>query len=241
MTSPEIKVVTDLSALVEETADRIASAARSAIADHGTFSLGLSGGSTPEPVYRRLAEEPYGSAIDWGKVKIFFGDERCVPADSTQSNYRMARETILSKVPIAEGNVFRMRGEIDPNDAAIEYGRLLKAQFGDGGVDMILLGMGDDGHTASLFPETEALNESKHRCVANFVPKMNTWRITMTAPFINRADAVVFLVSGGGKASRVAEVLKGPREPRRLPSQLIHPVNGRLTWLLDSAAAAGIG
>lgn len=240
MTSPELKVVSDLIALVEEAADRIASAARAALGDHEFFSVALSGGSTPEPVYRRLTEEPYRSAIEWGRVRVYFGDERCVPPDSDQSNYHMAMGAMLSRVPIPPENVFRMRGEIDPNEAAIEYGKLLKEHFGDGGLDMILLGMGDDGHTASLFPGTEALNETRHRCVANFVAKMNTWRITMTAPFINRADRVMFLVSGAGKAHRVTEVLEGPREPERLPSQLIHPVNGRLTWLLDSAAA-GMG
>jgi 6-phosphogluconolactonase len=149
----------------------------------------------------------------------------------------MAREAMLSRVPVPSENVFRMRGEIDPNEAAVEYGRLLKEHFGDGGLDLILLGMGDDGHTASLFPGTAALNETKHRCVANFVPKMNAWRITMSAPFINRADQVVFMVSGAGKAKVLREVLEGPRDPQRLPSQLIHPVNGGLTWLLDSAAA----
>ena len=237
MTSPEIKVVPDLKSLIEEAADRIASAARSAIADHDSFSIALSGGSTPEPVYRRLTEEPYLSAIDWAKVRIYFGDERCVPPDSDQSNYHMARKALLDRVPIPASNVFRMRGEIDPNEAAIECGKLLKEHFGDGGLDLVLLGMGDDGHTASLFPETEALNEAKHRCVANFVPKLNAWRITMTAPFINRADNVIFLVSGAGKAARVTEILEGPRDPHRLPSQLIHPVNGKLTWILDSAAA----
>ena len=239
-TSPEIKVVADLNALVEEAADRIASAARSAIGDHDSFSLALSGGSTPEPVYRRLTEEPYRSAIEWPKVRIYFGDERCVPPDSDQSNYHMAQGAMLTRVPISPQNVFRMRGEIDPNQAAIEYGRLLKERFEDGGLDLVLLGMGDDGHTASLFPETEALNETKHRCVANFVPKLNTWRITLTAPFINKSDAVMFMVSGAGKSQRVAEVLEGPLDPRRLPSQMIHPVNGRLTWLLDSGAA-GMG
>jgi len=240
LTPREIKVVPDLNALLEEAADRVASAARGAISDHDSFSIALSGGSTPEPVYRRLTEEPYRSAIDWARVRVYFGDERCVPPDSAQSNYHMAQGAMLSKVPIPPQNVFRMRGEIDPNDAAIEYGKLLKEHFQDGGLDLVLLGMGDDGHTASLFPGTEALKETKHRCVANFVPKMNTWRITMSAPFINKADRVMFLVSGTGKAQRVAEVLEGPRDPERLPSQLIHPANGHLTWLLDSGAA-GMG
>jgi 6-phosphogluconolactonase len=114
---------------------------------------------------------------------------------------------------------------------------MLKEKFGDGGMDLILLGMGDDGHTASLFPETEALNETKHRCVANFVPKLNTWRLTLTAPFINRAGQVLILVSGASKAQRLQEVLEGPPDPRRLPVQLIKPTVGRLTWLVDAPAA----
>lgn len=238
MSNPQIKVVADLPALVEAAADDFAVAALAAIADHGTFSVALSGGSTPEPVYRRLTQPPYDTAIDWQRVRIYFGDERCVPPDSPQSNYHTARAAMLSPLPIPEANVFRMRGEIEPEQAATEYGRLLKEHFGDGGMDLVLLGMGDDGHTASLFPHTAALNEAKHRCVANFVPKLNAWRITLTAPFINRADAVTFLVSGAAKADRVREVIRGPRDPDRLPSQLIQPVNGRLSWLLDSAAAA---
>src|SRR6185312_28871 len=127
--------------------------------------------------------------------------------------------------------------ELDPEQAAIEYGKLLKDQFRESGLDLILLGMGPDGHTASLFPETAALQETKHRCVANFVPKLNTWRITMTAPFINRAKSICFLISGADKAERLKEVLHGPRDPQRLPSQLISPASGRLTWLVDASSA----
>jgi 6-phosphogluconolactonase len=133
-----------------------------------------------------------------------------------------------------------MRGEIDPHVAAKEYGEMLKEKFGDGGLDLILLGMGPDGHTASLFPGTEALHESKHRCVANYVDKLKSWRITLSAPFINRAREVMFLVVGADKAERVAEVLEGARDPQRLPSQLIAPTEGALVWVMDSAAA-GMG
>jgi 6-phosphogluconolactonase len=118
---------------------------------------------------------------------------------------------------------------------------MLKEKFGDGGIDLVLLGMGDDGHTASLFPETEALDETKHRCVANFVPKLNTWRLTLTAPFINRSAQVILLVSGASKAQRLQEVLEGAPDPRRLPVQLIKPASGRLTWLVDAAAAGMTG
>jgi 6-phosphogluconolactonase len=144
---------------------------------------------------------------------------------------------MLDRVPIKSQNVHRMPGEIDPQQAAMQYGQLLKDKFGDGGLDVILLGMGDDGHTASLFPGTAALNETHHRCVANFVPKLNAWRLTMTAPFINRAAEVIILVADAAKAKRVAEVLEGPRDPQRLPIQLIQPDPGRLLWIMDRAAA----
>jgi 6-phosphogluconolactonase len=237
MFSPEIKVLPDLSALVEEAAARIAAEARHAIEQEGKFAIALAGGNTPRPVYERLTREPHRSSIEWPKVHVFFGDERCVPPESDQSNYRMAREAILSKLPIPQESVFRIHGEIDPKQAATGYGQLLKDQFGDGGLDLVLLGMGPDGHTASLFPDTEALKETKHRCVANYVGKLKTWRVTMTAPFINRAGLVMFLVSGADKAQRLAEVLEGPPDQTRLPSQMIQPASGRLVWLLDSAAA----
>lgn len=240
MTSPEIKVVPDATALAAEGADRWVKLAEQAIAERGRFSVALSGGHTPEAMFKLLAQDPYRSQVAWENVEIFFGDERCVPPDSPESNHRMASESLLRKVPIPGDNIYRIRGEIDPSDAAIEYGQMLKEKFGDGGLDLIYLGMGPDGHTASLFPGTEALAETKHRCVANFVPKLNAWRVTMSAPFINRARNVIFLVAGADKAERVAEVLEGPPDPQRLPSQLIRPTEGQLTWILD-AGAAGMG
>ena len=183
----------------------------------------FSGGSTPKALHAHLASEPLQSQIDWMHVHIFFGDERTVPPDHADSNYRMAHETLLSKVPIPGDNVHRMRGEIDPQTAAKEYGEMLKTEFGDGGLDFVILGMGDDGHTASLFPQTTALKESKHRCVANHVEKLNTWRITLTAPFINRAANVLVLIAGAAKAERVSEVLELADDPERLPIQMIDP------------------
>jgi 6-phosphogluconolactonase len=204
------------------------------------FSLALSGGSTPKVMFELLASNAYQPRVDWAKVQIFFADERCVPPDHKDSNYRMAHETLLSKVPIPGDNVYRMAGELDPNEAATEYGQMLKEKFSDGGLDLILLGMGDDGHTASLFPGTAAVKEAKHRCVANYAENSTTgksWRITLTAPFINRARAVMVLVAGESKAKRLAEVLEGPREPERLPVQLIDPSPGKLIWIVDAAAA----
>jgi 6-phosphogluconolactonase len=238
MTNTEIKVVPDAKALTEEAARRIVAAAEEKLADNNHFfSLALSGGSTPKALYELLASEPYRSQLNWSKIEIYFGDERCVPPDHPDSNYLMAYNAMLSKLPLPEPNIHRMRGEISPQAAAIEYGQLLQEKFKDGGPDLVLLGMGDDGHTASLFPGTSALDETHHRCVANYVDKMKTWRITMTYPFLNKASEVMMLISGVGKASRLEEVLEGPRDPKRLPIQGIQPA-GKLTWLLDAPAAS---
>jgi 6-phosphogluconolactonase len=232
--SVEIRILPDAQAVTQEAARRIVVAAGSV---SGIFSLVLSGGSTPKSLYELLASPAYRSEIDWAKVEIYFGDERCVPPTDSLSNYHMAQTAMLSKLPIDESRVHRIHGEMDPQEAAIEYGRLLKSKFGDGGPDMVLLGMGEDGHTASLFPGTAALNETHHRCTANFVPKLDAWRVTMTYPFLNRAAAVMVLVVGVVKAKRLQEVLHGPHDVQRLPIQGIEPISGKLTWLLDATAA----
>lgn len=235
---PKIHISLDAEALAAEAARRVVEMAGACVAESGSFTFALAGGKTPEALYRLLAAEPYRSAVDWPRVEIYFGDERCVPPYHPDSNYRMAKEILLDRVPITPENVHRMRGEIEPQAAAIEYGQMLKDRFGDGGLDLALLGMGDDGHTASLFPGTAALTETHHRCVANRVEKLNTWRITLSAPFINRSREVLILVSGAGKAARVKEVIEEAYEPQRLPIQLIQAASGGLTWLLDTAAAS---
>jgi len=237
MVDPEIKVLPDVPDIAHEAAERIVAAAERAAGEGRTFSIALSGGSTPKALFELLATNLYKPRIDWPKVEVFFGDERNVPFDHKDSNFRMAREALLSKVPIPGDNVYRMAGELDANEAARQYGQMLKEKFADDGLDLILLGMGDDGHTASLFPGTAALSETKHRAVGNYVEKLKTWRITLTAPFINRAGEILILVSGASKAQRLAEVLEGPRDPQRLPIQLINPASGRLAWLVDAAAA----
>ena len=242
--TPRIRVFPDPATVALEAAELFVQLADEAIGLTGRFTVALAGGSTPDAMYKLLTEEPFRSRVDWAKVEVFFGDERCVPPDHAESNYRMAREALLSKVPIPGDNVYRMRGEeSDHNVAAKEYGEMLKEKFGDGGLDLCLLGMGDDGHTASLFPHTEAIHERKHRVVAHFVEKSTTgqsWRITLTAPFINRCRDVLVLVTGAKKATRVAEVLEGPRDPERLPIQLVAPASSRYTWMMDTAAA-GMG
>ena len=237
MAQGNVEIFADPSAVTQEAARRIVAAAGAA---KGIFSLVLSGGNTPKALYELLASPQFRTQIDWSKVEIYFGDERCVPPDNSESNYLMAQTALLSKVPIDASRIHRIRGEIDPAAAAMEYGQMLKSKFTGGGADMLLLGMGDDGHTASLFPGTAALNETHHRCVANFVPKMNTWRVTLTYPFLNKSAAVMILAVGAGKAQRLVEVLQGPRDPHRLPIQGIEPAGGKLAWMLDAAAAAGL-
>ena len=245
MIDPEIKVFPDPAAVAQEAADRFVGLAEASIALAERFTVALSGGSTPLKMFDVLTRDPHKSAVDWARVEVFFADERCVPPDHPESNYRAAREGMLAKLPIPGDNIYRMRGEIDPNEAAKEYGLMLKEKFGDnGGLDLVLLGMGADGHTASLFPGTPALSETKHRCVAQFVERSTTgpsWRVTLTAPFINRARDVLFLVTGAEKAARLSEVLEGPKDPQRLPAQLIAPAQGKLSWLLDAAAAGMTG
>lgn len=240
---PDLRTFPDSAAVARAASEIIVPTARDAAIGGRNFSLVLSGGSTPKLLYQLLAAEPVRSQVDWGRFEVFFGDERVVPPDHADSNFKMANDAMLSKVPIPAGNVHRMRGEIDPNEAAKEYGLLLKEKFGEGGADVTLLGMGDDGHTASLFPGTAAIDEPHHRVVAHFVENSTTgksWRITTTAPFINRSKQVLIMVTGGGKAGRLKEVLTGPRDPHRLPIQLIRPSGGTVTWLLDTAAAAQV-
>jgi len=214
--------VSDAVALIE-------SAANEAISERGIFSLALSGGNTPKPVFEALAKRP----LDWSKVIVTFGDERCVPPDDEQSNYLMARRTILDAIPIPAENVLRMKGEIDPATAAKEYEAELRERAG-GGVfrhDLILLGMGPDGHTASLFPGTPALTESERLVVENYVPKMSMWRITFTYPLLDAARHVCFLVNSAGKDAILDEVFSGKSD---YPCAAVAPKDGKLTWLLGA-------
>lgn len=240
MAAPEIKVLPDVSAIAREAADRIVLAASEAIAANGRFAIALAGGSTPKALYELLASDGYKSQIDWVRTEVFFGDERGVPPDHAESNYLMAQKSLLSKVPIPGDNVYRMRGEIDVNEAAKEYGLMLKEKFGAGGVDLALLGLGEDAHTASLFPGTPAVRETEHRVMGQLVENSTTgrsYRITMTAPFLNRSKEILFLVAGQGKSKAVKQVIEGDRDPHKYPAQLIDAATTRVTWLLDPGAA----
>jgi 6-phosphogluconolactonase len=223
--------------LAEAAAREFAARAAEAIEDHGRFAVVLAGGSTPKATYEILARD-YGDRVDWGKVHVFFGDERSVPPDHEDSNYKMAREALLGHVPV--GSVHRMQGELPPDEAAEAYEQELRDFFGPEELpqfDLILLGTGGDGHTASLFPETSALEVHDRRVVANPVLKLETTRVTLTVPVINAARAVYFLVAGEGKAEPVAEILEGNPDPREYPASLIQPHAGPV-WMLDRAAAS---
>jgi 6-phosphogluconolactonase len=243
----KISVYPDKESLISGAADFIAEAAIQAIAARGRFTLALSGGNTPRPVYARLATADYRDRIDWSKVQVFFGDERSVPPDDPQSNYLMARTALLDQVPLPEGNVYRIRGEDPPEQAAFDYAGVLQRTFGGDaaaggpppeGFDLILLGMGDNGHTASLFPGLAVVTEPVRWVMAQYVEVVGMWRVTMTPVVINAARRVVFLVSGANKAEVLQRVLEGPYQPVVLPSQIIKPAPGELHWLLDAPAAA---
>ena len=205
------------------------------------FSIALSGGQTPKRVYELLAtEEEFKDQIKWELVHIFFGDERPVPPDDPASNYGMALAALLSKIPIPDSNIHPIAGQGDPQANARKYEGELKSHFAGLSwprFDLVLLGMGEDGHTASLFPGTTAIEEKTTWVVANWVARLNEYRLTLTAPAINAAANILFLVSGEKKASRLKEVLSGPLQPEVLPAQLIKPGNGSLTWMVDAAAA----
>lgn len=238
---PNVLVFDDAESVARAAAERIADIARASIAARGLYTLVLSGGSTPRRVYELLAGEEFGERIDWPNVHVFFGDERMVPPDHAESNYRMAHEALLARVPIPPENVHRIEGLGDAAANASSYESALRGLFGEEvewpRLDHVLLGMGDDGHTASLFPGTTVLDEQRLWVAPNWVEKLGAWRVTLTAPAINAARHVTFLVNGSGKAERVREVLKGERDPSRLPSQLIRPHDGTLEWFVDRAAA----
>ena len=242
----QTEVVPNKEALVNVACELITAAAALSIGRRGFFRLALSGGSTPRAVYAALARD---GDIDWRRWHLFWGDERPVAPDHADSNYHMVKETLLDKLDIQPGIVMRMLGEVDPAAAAASYEgtvrELAPANYRalTGSLprfDMILLGMGDDGHTASLFPRTAALDEVERLVVANEVPQLGVTRLTFTAPLINASRRVLFLVSGAEKSGVLRDVITGPTDPHRLPSQLIHPVAGNLIWLVDREAFSAI-
>jgi 6-phosphogluconolactonase len=242
-TKTEVVTLSSREAVTAATADALVDAAATAIAARGRFLLVLSGGSTPKALYELLATPGYATRIDWTRVHVFWGDERCVAPDDRSSNYRMAREALLDRVPISPEAIHRMRGEDPPEQGAAAYEADLHKVFGAGPprFDLVLLGMGDNGHTASLFPGLTAVRERARWVVAEYVGEVDMWRLTMTPPALNAAVRVVFVVVGADKAPMLSRVLEGPRDVDLLPAQVIVPTDGVLTWMVDAAAAAKLG
>jgi len=239
-----IEILADAEALALRAADLFALAAQEAAAARGRFAVALSGGETPRALYRLLARQQFSQKIPWRRLQLYWGDERCVPPDDAASNYGMAREAFLKHVPIADAGVHRVRGEEGPDAAALAYEKELRALAALERprselpvFDLVLLGLGGDGHTASLFPHGDALAVEERFAVATQAPD-GAPRVTVTYPVINAARRVWFLVSGAAKAGMVAEVLEGLRVPDAVPAQGVRPVHGQLTWFLDEAAAA---
>ena len=222
---------------VSDAAEFVLRQVRAALEERDEFRLALSGGNTPRPVYSELARVAHD--LPWEQALFTFGDERCVPPEHAESNFRMARESLFAPLSLPEKTILRMRGEIDPQLAAQEYEdqlNLLATQRGESIYrhDLLLLGLGDDGHTASLFPETAALAEQTRKVVANFVPKFNAWRLTMTLPIINQARHVCFLVNSNKHAALIERVLAGDHS---FPASHVKPANGELTWILGEPKA----
>ncbi len=239
-----IEILKDADAVALRAADLLALAAQETAAARGRFAVALGGGESPRALYRLLARQQFSQKIPWRRVQLYWGDERCVPPDDADSNYAMARDAFIKHVPITAANVHRMRGEDPPEDAAKAYDaelRGLAAQERPRSevpvFDLVLLGLGTDGHTASLFPHSDALGEEERFCVATQAPD-GAPRLTITAPVINSARRVWLIVTGAKKAGMVAEVIEGLRVPMAVPAQGVSPVHGTLTWLLDEAAAA---
>ena len=238
-------VFEDSAALAQAAAKHFAERVEQSVAKRGRARIAISGGSTPKATFALLADPagPYAATIPWDKVELFWVDERSVGPDDADSNYRMTNEALLSKVALNPEKVHRIEGELDPEEAAAKYESVIRREFRLEGAeaprfDVVWLGMGDDGHTASLFPHTAGLHELGRVVYANHVPQKDTWRITLTLPVINEANDVVFLIGGKDKADPLERVLYGEYDPETLPSQLIQPKNGALTLLLDSLAAA---
>ncbi len=240
MTAPIWRVV-DEGTIAQAAAGEVVRSVSKIVAERNDCSMVLAGGNTPRELYSLLASDSYRSLIDWSRVSLFWSDERCVPPDDPASNYSMARETLISRVPVAPNSVHRMRGELPPEEAATLYTEQIAAFFQGSGpkFDLILLGMGADGHTASLFPDTPDLTGGERYVVPTESPLPPHQRVTLTLKSINAAGNVIFIVQGRSKAPALARVraTTGGQEAELLPAALVNPTRGRLLWLVDSAAA----
>lgn len=243
-----IEVLPDAQAIIAAVADHFVELAAAAIKESNRFVVALAGGSTPKALYALLATPAYAPRIDWSRVHVFWGDERCVPPTDASSNFRMASEALLNHVPVPAVNIHRLRGEDDPAAAAAAYEAELRALFttptGPPALstgkrfDLVLLGMGDNGHTASLFPGLKAVRENQRWVMEEYVGEVSMWRVTMTPPIINAAAESAFVVVGKDKTTMLKRVLEGPQDPDALPAQIVVAQSGRVVWFADAAAAA---
>ena len=237
----QLHIYKDSQELSEAVAGWIAGQIAETLQKQDRFTMALSGGSTPKVLHKILAASPYKEKIDWTRLHIFWGDERAVPFSDDRNNAKMAYDTLLDKVPVPAAQIHVMRTDIPPEQSAAEYEKILHDYFPQGAsFDLVLLGMGDDGHTLSLFPGTEVVHEEKAWVKAFFLKAQDMYRITLTKTIVNRAARIAFLTTGSGKAVALKEVLRGIYNPDLYPSQEIKPANGALHWFVDEAAAAGL-
>ena len=240
----EVRIFKDAAAIAQYAAAQFIAVANSAVAARGSFSVALAGGSTPKALYSLLVADPLRQQLPWDKMQLYFGDERHVAPDDPESNFRMATETLISKAPLAPAQVHRIKGEYPGAEkAALEYEEILRASFklkpGElPRFDLLLAGMGNEGHTLSLFPGTRALHPGNRLVLSNWIGKLFTERITLTAPAACNAAQIIFMVAGADKSLALKAVLEGPFEPEQLPAQLLQPTNGKLLWLVDETAGA---
>jgi 6-phosphogluconolactonase len=241
----EIHILSDPAAIARRAAEEFVNAANAAVTAKGHFNVALSGGSTPKALNALLVSDPaFQSRVPWDKIDFFFGDERHVPPDDKDSNFRMTNESLFSKLTLRPEQIHRIKAENpDAEKAALEYQQALRAYFKlqDGAYprfDLVFFGMGEEGHTLSLFPGTKALHPGDRLVVSNWVGKFYTERITFTAPLANHAAQCIFMITRADKAPALKAVLEGPYEPEQLPAQLIQPVNGRGLWLIDKDAGS---
>jgi 6-phosphogluconolactonase len=237
-----IQVCNNPNSLSEAVARLFVKQSRHAVQAQNLFSVALAGGHTPERTYQILSQPPFQDQVPWAKVHVLWGDERCVPPDDPHSNARMAHQALLDRVPIPPDQIHPIHYDQSPQRAAEEYESLLRDFFAGRPpcFDLVLLGLGEDGHTASIFPGTPAVEEQEHWVIAVFAAEHAMWRITMTPLLINQAAMVTFLVSGAAKARVLRRVLDGPFEPHDLPAQLIRPASGGLDWIVDKEACRGL-
>lgn len=235
-----IKVFENVDELSRNAADLIVDIANRSIEKKDSFTLVLSGGSSPKIIYMLLSQPPFSERITWNKTYLFWGDERFVPENDPQNNYNMTREILLKKIPIPGDHIFPIPTSGDPKDCASEYEKTIYNFFNTANpsFDLILLGLGDNGHTASLFPYTDVLNEEKRLVKEVYVKALDMYRITMTAPIINKAESILFIIFGREKAEAVQNIIEGKYDPQSLPAQLIKPVDGTIRWFLDKEAAS---